>query len=98
MIVQIKEIMKIMLTKITILATAFLIQSRITFADPPGPPDPGGDPAGGGVPVGAPLDHGVMILLILGVSYVLWRFFSARKKNSRVDELISSSASLDAHP
>jgi hypothetical protein len=64
--------------KILILSFVFFISLFSTFADPPGPPGPGGDPGtGGGIPVGAPIDNGVIVLLILGVSYAGWKYYSA---------------------
>ena len=78
--------MKKMIKKILILSFVLLSNSPATFADPPGPPGPGGDPVTtGGIPVGAPIDSGVIVLLILGICYVLWKFYSARKVKKQTD-------------
>lgn len=37
--------------------------------DPPGPPNPGGSPVGNENPVGAPVDGGVVFLMVLGAVY-----------------------------
>jgi hypothetical protein len=81
--------MKKMIKKILILTILLFGSCFITFADPPGPPGPGGDPGtGGGIPVGAPIDTGVIVLLILGVFYAAWKFYSARKEKMKA-KLIS---------
>jgi hypothetical protein len=47
----------------------FLVTPAV-LADPPGPPGPGGNPASGGsAPVGAPVDDGILVLLVLGTAY-----------------------------
>ena len=53
------------------------------FADPPGPPSPGGTPGSqGGVPVGAPIDNGILILLLLGIVYGAYKIYELRKVKS----------------
>ena len=76
--------MKKMFKKLMIQTVVFFSYSLLTLADPPGPPGPGGNPGtGGGTPVGAPVDGGVIFLLILGVGYVAWKLYSARKEKEK---------------
>jgi hypothetical protein len=57
------------------------------FADPPGPPGPGGDPIGnGGVPVGAPIDDGIVVLLVLGIAYGCYKIYEIWKKRVALKE------------
>jgi hypothetical protein len=53
--------------------------------DPPAPPNPGGSPVGTGNPVGAPIDGGVVFLLILGAGYGVHSIFSLNNKQKKLD-------------
>jgi len=65
-----------------------LFVSTIVLADPPGPPNPGGTPVGTGTPVGAPVDGGVVILIILGGAYGAIKLYQSRKeKKLQVPEM-----------
>jgi hypothetical protein len=70
----------------SVFVTALILIPAITnyiLADPPSPPGPGGSPAGhGGTPVGAPIDNGILILLILGVVYGAYKIYELRKAKS----------------
>ena len=64
---------------------ALMIIPAITtyvLADPPGPPAPGGSPVGQGTPVGAPIDNGILFLLLLGVVYGAYKIYELRKTKS----------------
>ena len=78
--------MKKMFKKLMIQTVVFFSYSLITLADPPGPPDPGGNPGpGGGTLVGAPVDGGVIFLLILGVGYAAWKLYTGRKEKEKAN-------------
>jgi hypothetical protein len=64
-----------------VLLILFTIGICITsLADQPNPPDPGGNPIpGGGTPVGAPIDDGVVILIVLGVTYGAYKIYEEIK-------------------
>ena len=75
-----KKIMRNLFIIALILISAI---SNIVLADPPGPPGPGGNPVtGGGTPVGAPIDNGILILLLLGVVYGVYKIYELRKTKS----------------
>lgn len=83
---KIQYIMNNKLQKFILTLFLFLGNLSFTFADPPNPPDPGGDPGGtGGVPVGAPIDDGIMVLLILAVLYGCYRVYEIRKARNRIE-------------
>lgn len=56
-------------------AILLVMLSDVLIADPPEPPNPGGNPGGGGVPVGAPVDDGLIVLLIMGVLFGIYQFY-----------------------
>jgi hypothetical protein len=55
------------------------------WADPPGPPNPNGTPVGTGTPVGAPIDNGVIALIILGVTYGAAKLYQTRKESKEAE-------------
>ncbi|GEM_PF-3795175 len=57
----------------------------VSIADPPGPPP---DPLGGSAtpgPIGAPIDNGTIIILVLGVIYIGYKYFYAGRKQRLSD-------------
>jgi hypothetical protein len=75
--------------KVFILVVVFFSNCLLTLADPPGPPDPGGPPGGGGVPVGGgplggPVGDGLIMLLVLSVTYAAWKVYSIRKEHAKL--------------
>ena len=75
-----KKVIKSVFVSTLILIPAF---TNYVLADPPSPPGPGGSPSShGGTPVGAPIDNGILILLILGVIYGAYKIYEFRKAKS----------------
>jgi hypothetical protein len=71
------------LTKILLLIS-FVFLTIVAPADGPTPPAPPGDPSGGGQPVGAPIDAGLIVLLVLGACYGAWRLFEYQKSIKKI--------------
>lgn len=77
------------LQRVVLIVQLILLPLLITgvFADPPGPPGPGGDPSGnGGVPVGAPIDNGILVLLVLGIAYGCYKIFEFWKRKTALKD------------
>jgi hypothetical protein len=55
------------------------------WADPPGPPNPPGTPVGTGTPVGAPIDNGVITLIILGAAYGAVKLYRTRQERKEAN-------------
>jgi len=81
--------MKKSVLRFLLIAQLFLAPLFITgiFADPPGPPSPGNSPIGnGGSPVGknnmegSPIEDGIGILLVLGITYGAFKVYEIWKK------------------
>jgi hypothetical protein len=70
--------------KIFILIIVFFSNCLLTLADPPGPPGPGGPPGGGGLPVGGPIGDGLIMLLVLAITYAAWKVYSLRKEKAKL--------------
>jgi hypothetical protein len=77
--------------KILLIAQLLLFPLYLTsvLADPPGPPSPGANPAGhGGHPVGyntgAPIEDGIGVLLLLGLSYGTFKVYKSWKKKQEL--------------
>ena len=66
--------------KIIILVSLVVVPVLFALADPPGPPPPGGNPSGTGNQVGAPIDGGLLILLMMGAAYGTRKIYNLRKE------------------
>ena len=72
--------MKPFISRVLLLIYCSIFPALYSLADPPGPPPPGGDPTLGGTPVGAPINDGLLILLIICVGYGLYKLYELRKE------------------
>jgi hypothetical protein len=78
--------MKPLICRTLLLIYCLIFTALFSLADPPGPPPPGNNPPGG-TPVGAPINDGLLILLMLGIGYGLYKLYEmhqeAKEKNQQ---------------